>query len=321
MSTVFSELSLKKIKEREKQGPMTKLARREAAWGLVFLSPWILGFLLWIFIPMMASFVFSFTNFNLLKPEEMRFIGLENYIAFFNDPVVLQSALVSIKFALFFMPVAIIQPILMAAMINSKWLLGKRLFTTLFYMPFIVPLVSAVYIWRGVLNNQTGWYNMLLEQFGITGPDWLNSPTWIYPALILIGLWGVGNMLLFTLTSMQGIPTELYEAAEIDGAGQISSFWHITIPMITPIIFYNLILTVIGMMQYFLIPFVLKGGTGDPGNMTRFFAMQLYKEAFAYSKMGYGSTMAWIMFIVAIAITLALFASAKYWVYYAAEEA
>ncbi len=318
MSTLFSELSLKKSSFRSPK--MTKRARQEALWGFFFLSPWIIGFFLWIFVPMLASLVFSFTHFNLIRPDETEWVGLANYQHFFQDPIVLQSAMISFKFALIAVPIAIIQPILMATLLNDKRLLNKRLFTTLFYMPFIIPFVSAVYIWKGMMNDQTGWINMFLAYIGIDGPNWLNSTTWIYPALVIIGLWGAGNMMLFTITAMQGVPTSLYDAAEVDGASRLAKYYHITLPMITPIIFYNLVLTIIGIVQYFLVPFVLTGGEGDPGGSTFFYAMQLYKEAFVYSNMGYGATMAWILFVVVLFFTTLLFLSAKYWVYYAAEE-
>jgi multiple sugar transport system permease protein len=314
----FLKFSIKKLRLRRRK--KSKRARREAVWGLIFLSPWLIGFLLWIFLPMVASLLFSFTNYNLIHPEENRWVGLANYLKFFKDPVVRQSTVISLRFALISLPIAIVHPILMAALLNNKNLRAKRFFTTLFYMPYIVPMVSAVYIWQGVMNTQTGWINLFLKKMGIIGPDWLFSTTWIYPALIIIGLWGVGDMMLFHLTAMQGIPTELYEAARIDGAGPILSFLHITLPMITPVIFYNLILSVVGIVQYFIIPFVLKGGSGEPGNTTRFYAMQLYKEAFAYSNMGYAATMAWMLFMFVLVVTVLLFATAKYWVFYAAEE-
>jgi len=319
MSTIFSEFSLKNLRFRGAK-KMSNLARREALWGLFFLSPWIIGFVLWIFLPMLASLIFSFTHYDLLHPEEIRWIGLNNYFRFFRDPGVRQSALVSLRFALIALPVGILQPIVMAALLNSRLLRGKRFFTTMFYMPYIVPLVSAIYIWQGMLNTRLGWLNLALEAVGINGPDWINSTTWIYPALILIGLWGVGDMLLYHLAAMQGVPTELYEAARVDGAGWISSFLHITLPMITPVIFYNLILSFIGIFQYFIIPFVLTGGTGQPGDMTKFYAMQLYKEAFGYRHMGYAATMAWMLFVVVLIITIILFSTAKYWVFYAGRE-
>jgi multiple sugar transport system permease protein len=244
----FLKFSIKKLRLRRRK--KSKRARREAVWGLIFLSPWLIGFLLWIFLPMVASLLFSFTNYNLIHPEENRWVGLANYLKFFKDPVVRQSTVISLRFALISLPIAIVHPILMAALLNNKNLRAKRFFTTLFYMPYIVPMVSAVYIWQGVMNTQTGWINLFLKKMGIIGPDWLFSTTWIYPALIIIGLWGVGDMMLFHLTAMQGIPTELYEAARIDGAGPILSFLHITLPMITPVIFYNLILSVVGILLY-----------------------------------------------------------------------
>ena len=170
------------------------------------------------------------------------------------------------------------------------------------------------------MNPQTGWFNRGLAVIGIAGPDWLGAKEWIYPSLVIIGLWGVGNMMLMTLATMQGVPTELYEAAKVDGASHLMQFWHITIPMITPVIFYNLVLTTIGIVQYFLVPFVLKGPNGDPGNATWFYGMHLYKEAFAYANMGYGATMAWMLFLFVLVLTIILFATQKYWVYYAGME-
>jgi len=319
MSTMFSELSLKKL--RGARLKLSELGRREAKWGLLFLSPWIIGFFLWKFLPMIASLVFSFTEFNLLHREDISWIGLENYRHFFKDPLVATSTKVSLTFAAIALPIGIVQPILMAALLNDGRLWAKRLFTTMFYMPRIVPLVSAVYIWGGMMNTRTGWINIALEAVGIPGPDWLNSVTWIYPALVIIGLWGVGDMLLYTMATMQGIPTELYEAARVDGAGRMTTFRHITLPLISPIIFYNLVLSSIGIMMYFLVPFVLKGPAGDPGNSTWFYGMHLYKEAFAYSNMGYASTMAWMMFMFAILVTIILFLTQKYWVFYAGAEA
>jgi len=318
MSSMFSELSFKDLKFTRTK--LTKLTRREALWGLFFLSPWIIGFLLWTLGPMIASFVFSFTDFNLLHREEMQWVGLDNYRLLFTDPNVKTAVSVSLRFAAIALPVGILQPVLMAALLNDERLWARRLFTTLFYLPSIVPMVSTVYIWQGMMNTQTGWINRFLTAIGIAGPDWLNARAWIYPSLVIIGLWGVGDMMLYTLATMQGVPTELYEAAQVDGAGRFRQFRHITLPMITPVIFYNLILSSIGIVQYFLVPFVLKGPNGDPGNATWFYGMHLYKEAFAYSKMGYGATLAWVLFLFVLIVTIFLFWSSKYWVFYQAGE-
>jgi len=317
---MFSEFKFKNLRQNAQRRKLSKLEKREALWGLLFISPWIIGFFLWTFGPMIASLFYSFTDFNLLHREEMQWIGFGNFRTFFSDPLVGQAVKVSLTFAAIALPVSVIQPILMAALLNDDRLWARRAFTTLFYMPAVVPFVSAVYVWSGIMNPQTGWFNRGLALMGINGPDWLGSQSWIYPSLVIIGLWGVGNMMLMTLATMQGVPTELYEAAKVDGASHLMQFWHITIPMITPVIFYNLVLTTIGIVQYFLVPFVLKGPNGDPGNATWFYGMHLYKEAFSYANMGYGATMAWMLFLFVLVITIILFATQKYWVYYAGME-
>ena len=187
-------------------------------------------------------------------------------------------------------------------------------------MPYIVPLISGVYIWQGMLNSETGWINRLLAEIGIMGPNWLNDVNWIYPALNIIGLWGIGNAFLITLASMQGVPTELYEAARVDGANPWRRFRSITIPMISPVIFYNLVLSLIGLFRYFEIPYILSQGTGEPGQSTMFFTIHLYKQAFVFKEMGYGSALAWVLFVLAFIATFILFLSARYWVYYSNEE-
>lgn len=294
----------------------TPLARRKKLWGLLFISPWIIGMIAFTVLPMIASLIFSFTDFNLQAPDEIKFIGLQNYQRFFTDPNVPISLGATFRFALFSLPLAIILPIVLAALLNSNYLAGKRFFRTLFYAPYMVPVVSSAYIWAGVLNTETGWINRTLSSIGIAPPNWLFSTDWIYPALVIIGLWGIGNAMLITLSSMQGVPTELYEAARVDGANGLQRFRNITLPMISPVIFYNLVLSVIGLFRYFEVPFILKEGTGDPGNSTLFYNIHLYKTAFSFRDMGYGATLAWMLFIMAFTATLVLFWSARWWVYY-----
>jgi multiple sugar transport system permease protein len=317
MATVFQEgdALVKGWRWRWRPAPRSKRVKQQAKWGWLFLSPWIIGFLAFTLLPMLASLLFTFTDFNITQPDEISFVGFDNYRKLLTDSTTHISLLVTLRFAMIAMPVAIIQPILMAALLNSKNLWARRLFTTLFYMPYTVPLVSVIYIWQGVLNSQTGWLNRALAFVGLAGPEWLNSVFWIYPALVLIGLWTAGNAMLVTLAGMQGIPTALYEAAQIDGAGKMRSFFHITLPMITPVIFYNLILSLIGLFQYFTIPYILKRGTGEPGNATLFYNIYFYRTAFRFQDMGYGSTLAWLLFAIAITVTIILFVSSKYWVY------
>jgi len=302
--------------EKSQTVDMTPLTRRKQLWGLLFISPWLIGLLAFTILPMLASLVFSFTDFNLNQPNDVQFIGLQNYEKFFQDPNVPISLGATLRFAVIALPLSVVLPIGLAALLNSNYLFGKRVFRTMFYAPYMVPVVSSAYIWSGVLNPETGWMNRILESVGISGPNWLFSTDWIYPALVIIGLWGIGNAMLITLSSMQGVPTDLYEAARVDGAGGFGRFRYITLPMISPVVFYNFVLSVIGLFKYFEVPYILKEGTGDPGNATLFYNIHLYKEAFVFKNMGYGATLAWMLFLMAFAATVLLFWSAKYWVYY-----
>jgi ABC-type sugar transport system permease subunit len=297
------------------------LFNRETFWSYLFLAPWILGFLMFTAVPMAASVGFSFTNYNLISQEETKFVGLENYQWLLENREVRNSAKVTLSFALMVVPLSILTPLLLAAVLTSKWVYGKPIFRTLFFMPTIVPLVAGVIIWNGYLNSTTGWLNRFLAEFGIDGPVWLNDRTYIYPALVMIAMWSIGNAMTTLIAGMQGVPTELYEAGKVDGANGFVLFRRITVPFITPVIFYNLILSVIGAGQYFLVPLVLKGPNGDPAGATNFFNLYLFRTAFNFSQMGRGAAMAWVLFIVALAITGILFGTSKYWVYYSGGEA
>ena len=294
------------------------LQREQRIWGLFFLSPWIIGFLAFGILPILASLVFSFTSFQLTDSGSLRFVGIRNFERLFTDPTLKVALGVTFKFAAMALPLSIGLPVLLAALLNSKYLLNKRLFRTLFYMPYVVPVVSAIFIWGGVLNSDSGWLNRLLRSMGISGPAWLDSPQYIYPALLIIGLWGLGNAYLITLASMQAVPTAYYEAARVDGASGLRRFWHITLPMISPVIFYNAVLSVIGLLRYFEIPYILSNGLGTPGDSQMFFNLHFYRVAFVFFDMGYASALAWLMFLITLVFTGLLFWSSKYWVYYAA---
>jgi len=304
----------------EKPPPARAISRWQGRWGLIFISPWIVGFLLFYLLPLLASFVFSLFEFDLVHPENARFIGLANYRQLVADPLMWRSLLVTAKFAAIFIPFGLLLPLGFAWLLTSKSLRAKSLFRTLFFVPSIVPFVSATFIWSGFLNSQTGWMNRALEWAGLEGPDWLNSTGWIYPALVLIGAWGVGNSMLLFIAGIQSTPTELFESAEVDGANTWHKFKSITVPLLSPIIFYNLVLSLIGVFQYFLVPYVLKNGTGDPANSTLFYSLYTYKTAFAFSDMGYGATLAWFLFLIVLVVTLLLFRTARYWVHYQFEE-
>ncbi len=291
------------------------LDQREALWGYVFISPWIAGFLVFSLLPMIASFGFSLTDFDPRYPDSIHFIGLANYQRMVSDPLVINALLVTFKFAALTLPTSLAFALGAAMLVNSRRLLGRNIFRTLFYMPLQIPLVASTIIWLGVLNLHNGWLNMGLGAVGLPGPDWLNSTTWVYPGLTLMGLWGIGNMMLIFLAGLQGVPTELYEAARVDGAGPWTQFRHITLPMISTVIFYNLIIGLIGTFQYFTQAFVLTNGRGDPNNATLFFNLDLYREGWKYYNMGYAATLAWLLFVIVLGITIVLFRTSRSWVY------
>jgi len=329
---MFEELSnfRKALPSLQSFRNLSPLARREYRWGMLFLSPWIFGFLAFTLIPMLATLFFSFLNLKitdgiLSKPD---FAGLENYQQLLQDPQVWStgatpgSLWVTIKFGLFALPVGIFLPLGLAVLMNNKHLKGQMFFRSMFYMPYIVPFVAAVFLWGGMLNPESGWINRTLIALGMAResvPTWANDVNWVYPTYVIMGIWGIGNAMLIMLAGLQGVPTELYDAAKVDGANGWHTFWKITFPMISPVIFYNIVLSVVGLFQYFLVPLVVNQGTGRPGGATFFYNLYLYKTFFTYQDMAYGSTLAWFLFAVILVITIVLFGTAKYWVYYAAE--
>nr|WP_028457562.1 sugar ABC transporter permease [Chloroflexus sp. Y-396-1] len=312
---------------KTKRRKLSQLEKKEMRWGLMFISPWIIGFLAFYLLPMIASFGFSLYDFNPAVPDQARFIGFANWQrALFQDAEVWLSLRRTIHFAAISLPISLLFALFLAILLNSENVLGRSIYRTLFYMPTMIPLVATVLIWNGVLNEQTGWINVLIERLtgiratGTQGLRWLADPNLVYYAYTMFGLWGVGNAMIIFLAGLQGIPKELYEAAEIDGANWLQRLIFITIPLLTPVIFYQLVLGVIGSLQYFLAPFVLNNGTGFPEGMTRFFMVYFYKQSFTFFSMGYGATLAWLMLIIAMIITIVLFGTARYWVFYTTEE-
>jgi ABC-type sugar transport system permease subunit len=296
------------------------LARREALWGYGFLAPWIVGFLALTLIPMVATLAFTFTNIDLAQEQPVRFVGLDNYQRLLGDSQTWSALLVTFKYAALSLPVGLVIPFAIALLINSRYIRGTSLFRILFFLPYVVPFVAGVLIWQGMLNAETGWLNEFLRFIGFQHPpDWLNDPGFVYPALVVIGIWGIGAGIIINLAGLQGIPTELYDAANIDGAGWWSSLRHITLPMMSPVIFYTLTLGIVEVLQYFLVPLVINNGTGDPAGATLFYNLYLYKVFFAYQDMSYGATLAWLLFVITLTISLLLFWSARRWVYYAGE--
>ena len=305
---------------------MSAMKKYEAKWGYAFISLWVIGFFAFYFLPMIASLAFSVLDFQLAKPEDIEFVGFAHWKRMlFDDELVWVSMRVTFVFALITLPIGMIVSFGLAVLLNSKDLIGRDLFRTLFYMPSMIPLIASIFIWSGVLNPQTGWLNRIIEYttgypaVGLSGLRWLDDPSLIYFAYTYIGIWGVGNAIIINLAGLQSVPTALYEAARVDGASWLRRLWSITIPMVSPVIFYNLVLGLVGLLQYFLVPYVLNGGNGYPADTTRFYLIHFFNNAFGYADMGYGAALAWLLFIVGMALTLGLFASARYWVYYEAD--
>jgi ABC-type sugar transport system permease subunit len=310
---------------------MTPGARREALQGLAFISPWLIGFLVFTLIPMLATFAFTFLNLKItdgiLNPT--KFVGLQNYANLVKDSQVWSptdnprgSLWITLRFALIALPIGLILPLGIALLMNNKHLAGKNFFRSMFYMPYIIPFVASVFLWGGVLNPESGWINRSLLAMGVPKavlPGWANDINWVYPTYVIMGIWGIGNAMLTMLASMQSVPTELYEAARMDGASSWDSFRAVTFPLISPVIFYNLVLSVVFLFQFFLVPLVINQGTGAPGGASMFMNLYIYKTFFTYGNMSYGATLAWTLFLFILLVTIVLFYTAKYWVYYAGE--
>ena len=287
--------------------------------GLLFISPWLLGFLVFTLFPFAASFYFSFCWYDGLKAPQ--WIGLENYHRlFFEEPLFWKSVCNTLYYAVFEVPLGICFGVGIALLLNMN-VRGIAIYRTIFFLPSIVPAVASSVLWMWLLNPQFGVINTLLRFIGIPGPGWITSPNWSKPALILMGLWGVGGTMVIYLAGLQDIPQSLYEAAELDGANAWRRTLHITLPILTPVIFFNLVMGLIGAFQYFTQAYVMTqnnpGGPGSPVNSTLFYNLYLFNQAFAYLNFGFASALAWVLFIFVSILTLIVFKTQGRWVHYA----
>jgi multiple sugar transport system permease protein len=296
------------------------MGRIRTRWGVFFLMPWLIGFVAFQLLPIVATVFLSFTNYSATKefaPGNFDMVGFDNYGRLFTDPQLLQSLGVTLKFAIIAVPIGLVIPLSFALLVNSKHLLAPNVFRTLYFLPAIIPVVAGVMVFQGVLNAQTGWINLMLGLVGIEGPRWLSDPNWAVPALNLLGLWGIGNAMLILLASLQGVPTELYDASTIDGANGAQRFFYITLPMISPVIFYNVTLGVIGAFQYFVAAMLIGGRNGDPQGATLFYPLHFYRQAFVFNDMGYASVLALLLFVIVMILTTLMFYFGQRSVYYA----
>jgi ABC-type sugar transport system permease subunit len=320
---------------RPSRGP--KASVREAGWGYLLISPWIVGLLVFTAIPILASLVLSFTNYDILHPEKLRFVGLDNYVWAASDPTTRNSAFLTIKFALVSVPLTIATALGIAMLVNDRLLVGKRVFRTLFFLPVQIPITASVFIWLGFLSGadrmpmawlqststsiaQTLSHYPLFSTLATVYPNgWFTDRSWTLPWLILMSVWSVGNMTLIFLAGLQAVPTRLYEAAKADGAHAWQTFRHVTLPMISPMVFYNLVLSLIGVAGYFTQAFLWRSNRG--GGQTNVWNVNLYNIGWGDDAMGKACALAWILFVVVIAISVVLFWTARRWVYYAGAEA
>jgi len=293
------------------------MSTHEAIWGYVFLSPWILGMIFFVGGPIIASLILSFCEWDLIQPP--KFIGLDNFIKMFTtDKRFWTSLYNTFYYTVLSVPLGIIGSILVALLMNQKWK-TVRLLRTIYYLPSVTAGVASAIIWMWLLNPDFGLVNYALSLFGIKGPLWLADEVWSKPALIIMGLWGVGGNMIIYLAGLQGIPQQLYEAAEIDGAGLWGKFRHITIPMLTPVIFFNLIMSIVWSFQIFTQVYVMTGGQGGPSDSTLVLVLYIYQHAFKFHNMGYASALAWVLFIIILIFTLIQFKFAGGWVHYEGE--
>ena len=304
---------------RTGSGGMSK-SRRELLWALLFLSPWIIGFLIFMAGPMLWSLWLSFTDYDPLLPTT-NFIGIENYQELMQDPLIRVSLWNTIFFTVFNVPGTIIIGLVLALMLDK---VGRAagFFRTAYYLPNITPAVAVGALFLLLLNGRDGLVNNALRTVGIPGPSWLNDPTWIKPGIIMMMLWSVGSTVIIYLAALQNVPRQLYEAARVDGASAWQQFRSITLPMISGAIFFTLIINTIASLQLFTEVYAMFFGQQDSGAASTaalFYVIYLFRNAFEFFNMGYASAMAWLLFIVIGIITFVQVRTSKRWVFYEGE--
>lgn len=293
------------------------MRQQQWLWAYLFLLPWIIGFLVFTAGPMITSLWLSFHKGDFVRVE---YVGLENYRRLFTeDPLFWKSLKVTILYAVIAVPLGIAGSLGLAMLLNTK-VKGIPLFRTLFYLPSLVPAVATAVLWQWLFNTDNGLLNQILGFFGFIGPQWLQDEKWTLPGFIIMSLWGIGGgrMVIF-LAGLQGIPESYKEAAMLDGAGPKMIFRHVTLPLLSPVVFFNVVLGIIGTFQYFTQAYVMTGG--GPNNASLFYALYLFRNAFEYFKIGKASAMAWVLFAVLLIITAIQFGLSKRWVHYEGEKA
>ncbi|MCC6165699.1 MAG: sugar ABC transporter permease [Caldilineaceae bacterium] len=299
-----------------KRSGLSKLERRNILVGLLFISPWLLGFTIFTFYPLLSSLYYSLTRYDLLRPPV--FIGLDNFREIFVDDPLVRTVVWNTAFYVgLSVPLGAAAAFLMASLLNTE-IRGRSVYRAIFFFPAIIPAFVTAMVWQFLLNAQYGAINGTLKSLGLPAIPFIASPALAKPTLILIYLWAQGNAIVIFLATLQDVPRSLYEAATVDGANAWDKFWNVTIPMCTPVILFNLVVGFIYGFQNFTLPWLLTAG--GPNFATEFYSIFLYRNAFIYLRMGKASALAWILFVVIVLFTVLLFRTSKGWVYYGSGE-
>ena len=292
--------------------------KREAIWGIFFLSPWIIGFFLFIFIPLVTAFSYSFMNYNTMAPDEATFAGLDNYIRLLGDEIAWRSLFVTAVYVFIWTPISVGVPLFLATLLHSKYLIGGRFFRLGFYLPTLVPEIAVFFIIGGFFFGRGWFYQLFLQPFNID-PDNMAFSSFVTLVIFSTSLWGIGNLILILLAGKQGVPEDLYEAAEVDGAGFMCKYVKITLPFMSPIIFYSLIISLITAFQLFAAPFLLGGAGFDQDNPAMFFTVYIVSQLTIFQDLGYAATLGWLLTLFIAIVAGLVFISSRYWVFYGDE--
>ena len=281
--------------------------------GLLFCLPWLIGLTVFLIYPLCAAFYYSLCDYSVLLPPV--FVGFDNYLELANDPLFWQSLHNTAYFAAGSVSLGLLVSLSLALLLNSK-VKGVGLYRTLFFLPSLMPVVASSILWMWMYNGQSGLINSGLRAIGLNGPAWLADPIWAKPAIVIMAVWGAGNAMVVYLAGLQDVPTSLYEAAIIDGAGFFRRLFHVTLPMISPVIYFNVVLSIISGFQAFTQAFIMTGSSGAPERSTLFYVLNLYNVGFQDLRMGYASAMAWVLFVIILLVTFAATRLSKRFVSY-----
>ncbi len=303
------------LESRPPKRRVSRQRRSEALWGMLCVAPAVLGFLIWQLGPIIGSLFIAFSDWNIAGSPS--WVGVENFRRMFTqDDLFWKSLRVTAVYTLGSVPTGMVIAFFLAVLLNQK-IAGLPFFRTVFYVPSIVPIIASSVLWLWLFNPDFGPLNAALTALGLPGSSWIYGENTVIPSLILMSLWGVGPMMIIFLAGLQGVPRQLYEAVDVDGGNAAHKLWHITLPLVTPTILFNLVLSIIGTMQTFTQPYIMT--QGGPNNASLLFVLYLYRKAFQESDMGYASALAWVLFIIIAVLSFVVLRSSNRWVYYEGE--